>query len=114
MYHLARFVDKVVTSIQMLGLYGGIAGGILGLLGGLVGTCLSIGRANGAGERVWIIQVAVAFWVAITLSLVGLWSMPRPYQCLLWLPWLLLVIRGDPTLNQKHAEIRQHDVSGNA
>lgn len=93
------------------GLIGGIAGSVLGVLGGVIGTWFSIKNTNGPRERVFMVRTAAIAWVAITLFLVLLLSLPQPYNFLMWLPYGILLPLGIRRTNRIQAEIRIQEQS---
>jgi hypothetical protein len=68
---------------------GGMLGVLGGLIGGLIGAYASIKNTSGPRERAFMIQVAVVFWIAITAFIFGLLALPRPFNFLLWVPYLI-------------------------
>ena len=69
------------------GIVVGVVGGVIGALGGMAGTYFSIKNTAGPRERSFMIQVAVVGWLMITLFLIGLFLLPQPFNCLLWVPY---------------------------
>ena len=92
-----------------VGWLGGIIGGILGLAGGAVGTYASIKNTGGPRERQFMVRVAIAAWVGITLFLVLLFVLPNPYRWLIWIPYGVALPLAILTLNRKQQAIRSDE-----
>jgi len=95
------------------GLIGGIGGSVLGVLGGVIGTWFSIKNTNGPRERAFMVKTAVIVWVAVTLFLVLLLTLPQPYNYLMWIPYGILLPVGINRTNRIQAEIRKQEHPGN-
>lgn len=91
------------------GVIGGIVGGVIGVLGGLVGTYFSIKNTAGPRERAFMIQVAVVAWLAVTVFLVGLFVLPRPFNFLLWVPYGIALPLGILWCNRRQRAIRAEE-----
>lgn len=88
------------------GTVGGIIGGAIGLAGGAVGTYASIKNTGGPRERQFMVRVAIAAWVAITLFLFLLFVLPSPYRWLIWIPYSVALPLAIVSLNRKQQAIR--------
>jgi hypothetical protein len=86
-----------------------MVGGGLGVAGGAVGTYFSIRNTNGPLERGFMVRVAVIGWVAVTLFLVLLLVLPRPYNYVMWIPYGILLPVGIIKANRVQAELRKHE-----
>jgi hypothetical protein len=93
------------------GVIGGIVGGVLGVSGGLVGTYFSIKNTAGPRERAFMIQVAGVTWVVITLFVIGLLVLPRPYNFLLWVPYAIALPLGILWCNRRQRAIRAEEAA---
>lgn len=91
------------------GLIGGIIGGTFGLLGGVIGTYASITNTNGPLERALMIKASIITWVGITIFLVLLLTLPKPYNYLMWIVYGIFLPLGIITINRKQAAIRDHE-----
>ncbi|NPC54442.1 hypothetical protein [Caenimonas soli] len=98
-----------MTSEALLGI---ILGSSLGVLGGVVGTYFSIKNTNGPRERAFMVRFSVISWLAVSLFILGLLILPRPYNWLLWIPYAVVlpmaILRG----NKKQLEIRREESHG--
>ena len=94
---------------EMWGWIGGIAGGLLGIAGGIIGTYFSIKNTNGPRERQFIIKASAVGWVALTLFLVLMFFLPRPYNSFLWIPYAILLPFSIKYLNRKQVDIRNNE-----
>src|SRR6267378_5501879 len=93
-----------------VGTVGGIIiGGIIGLAGGAVGTYASIKNTEGPRERQFMVRAAIAAWVGITLFLVLLFVLPRPYRWLIWIPYGVALPLAIVCLNRKQQAIRSEE-----
>ena len=92
-----------------VGLIGGIVGGVVGTMGGVLGTYLSIKSAKGPIERAFIKRSAVIAWVTVSVFLALLFTIPQPYNYLLWIPYGVTMLIGIPKLRKKHTEIRRSE-----
>lgn len=93
------------------GVVGGMVGGVIGVIGGLVGTYFSIKNTAGPRERKFMIQVAVVAWLAVTLFLMGLFVLPRPFNVLLWVPYALALPLGILWCNRRQRMIRGEEAA---
>jgi hypothetical protein len=91
------------------GWIGGIAGSILGVLGGLIGTWFSIKNTSGPRERAFMIKASVLCWLFVALFLAGLFIIPRWYNLLVWIPYVILLPLGILKLNATQQRIRQEE-----
>jgi hypothetical protein len=94
-------------------LIGGIVGGVIGVLGGVVGTYFSIKNTAGPRERTFMIQVAVIAWLAVTVFLIGLLMLPRPFNFLLWVPYGIALPLGILWCNRRQRAIRAEEAAAN-
>jgi hypothetical protein len=95
------------------GLIGGIVGGVIGVLGGLVGTYFSIKNTAGPRERAFMIQVSVVAWLAVTVFLIGLLMLPRPFNFLLWVPYGVALPLGILWCNRRQRALRVEEAAVN-
>ncbi len=94
---------------QTLGWAGGILGGIIGTLGGIIGCYFSIKNTNGPKEKSFMIKSVVVMWIAILLFLTLLFTLPKPYNFLLWIPYGILLPIAILYGNRKQQEIRNSE-----
>jgi len=98
-----------------IGVMGGvIVGSALGLAGGVIGTYFSIKNTSGAGERAFMIRVSAVAWVAITLFLVGLLMLPKPFNWLLWVPYGIALPLSIRWCNRRQRQIRAAEAATGA
>ncbi len=91
----------------LLTTYGGaILGSLVGVLGGVLGTWASIRNTRTPSERSFMIRCALAIWVGVVLFLVALLLIPQPYNYLLWVPYVLLLVFGISWINKRQASLR--------
>lgn len=88
---------------------GGIVGGVLGVLGGVVGTYFSVKNTSGPRERTFMVKVAAVAWVAITAFVLGLLMLPRPFNMLLWIPYVIALPLGILWCNRRQQLIRREE-----
>lgn len=91
------------------GTIGGIIGGSLGLAGGAIGTFASIKNTQGPRERQFMVRVAMAAWIGITLFLLLLFVLPTPYRWLIWIPYGVALPLAILILNRKQQTIRSDE-----
>lgn len=91
------------------GTVGGIIGGAIGLAGGAVGTYASIKNTGGPRERQFMVRVAVAAWVGISIFLVLLFVLTGPYRWLIWIPYVVVLPLAIVSLNRKQQAIRSDE-----
>ena len=94
-----------------VGLIGGLIGGAIGVFGGAIGTYFSIKNTAGPNERSFMIRVAVIAWLAVLAFLIGLLTLPQPFNWLLWLPYGIGLPLGIRWCNRRQAQIRAHEAS---
>jgi len=97
-----------------VGLIAGIVGGAIGLAGGAIGTYFSIKNTLGPRERSFMVNVSAIAWVAITAFLVGLLTLPKPYNWLLWLPYGIALPLSIRWCNQRQLKIRAEEAASRA
>ena len=85
----------------------GLIGGIFGTMGGVLGTYVSIKSAKGPIERAFVKKTAVIAWITVSVFLGLLFTLPKPYNFLLWIPYGITMLIGVPKLRKKHTEIRR-------
>ena len=85
------------------GLPGGTTGGVLGVAGDAISTYVGINNTNGPRERVLVIRASFIAWMAITVFLVQLLTLPEPYDYLMWVVYGIALPAGIVKLNKKHA-----------
>ena len=96
------------------GLIGGIVGGSVGLLGGVIGTYASIKNTSGPRERAFMIRVAIGTWIGVTLFLAALLLLPRPYNFLLWIPYVIALPLAILWCNRRQQAIRAEEAAAKA
>ena len=92
-----------------VGLMAGIVGGVVGTMGGVLGTYLSIANAKGPIERAFIKRAAVIAWISVSVFLALLFTIPKPYNWLMWIPYGITMLIGIPKLRRKHTQIRRSE-----
>jgi hypothetical protein len=93
------------------GVIGGLIGGVLGLLGGAVGTYFSIRNTAGPRERLFMVQVAIVAWIVVSAFVLGLLTLPQPYNFLLWVPYGIALPLGIFWSNRRQRVIRSEEAS---
>ena len=93
----------------MDGLTVGLIGGIVGTMGGIIGTIVSIASAKGPIERAFVKKTAVIAWITVSVFLGLLFTLPKPYNYLLWIPYTVTMLIGVPKFRKKHTEIRRSE-----
>jgi hypothetical protein len=78
-------------------------------LGGAIGTYFSVKNTFGPRERTFMVKVAVVAWVAITAFVLGLLTLPRPFNMLLWIPYLIALPLGILWCNRRQQLIRSEE-----
>src|SRR5262247_1439649 len=96
------------------GLMGGIVGGSVGLLGGVIGTYASIKNTSGPRERAFMIRAAIVTWIGVTVFLVLLLLLPRPYNFLLWIPYAIALPVAILWCNRRQLAIRAEEAAASA
>lgn len=97
-----------------IGVAGAIIGSAIGLIGGAIGTYFSIKNTAGPGERSFMIRVAVIGWNAVTVFLLGVLALPKPFNWLLWVPYGIGLPLGIHWCNRRQAQIRADEASRRA
>jgi Ca2+/Na+ antiporter len=96
------------------GLIGGLVGGGFGLLGGVIGTYASIKNTSGPRERAFMIRASIVGWIGVTMFLVGLMLLPRPFNFLLWLPYAIVLPLAILWCNRRQQAIRAEEAAASA
>ena len=97
-----------------IGLIGGIIGGALGVAGGAVGTYFSIKNTAGPLERAFMIRLSVVAWVAVTAFLAGLLLLPKPFNWLMWVPYVIALPLSIRWSNRRQQQIRAEEAAARA
>jgi len=92
-----------------LGWIGGIVGSVIGVIGGAIGTYFSIANAKGPREKALMKKAAVVVWLALSLFLLLLLTLPKPYNWLMWIPYGVFLPWGIRCINRKQREIRDDE-----
>jgi hypothetical protein len=85
---------------------GAILGSLIGLGGGVIGTWCSIRNTKTPAERAFMMRCSIAVWVFVTAFVAGLMLIPAPYNHLLWLPYVPLLIGSILWMNRVQARLR--------
>jgi hypothetical protein len=88
------------------GWIGGIAASLIGVLGGAYGTYMSLKHTNTPRERAFMIRCSLVVWFLVIAFVVGLMLLPVPYNILLWIPYLVVLVVGVQWMNKRQAQIR--------
>lgn len=91
------------------GAMGGIIGTVVGFAGGIMGTYFSIKNTNSPREKAFMIKCAIVVWIGIIVFLTLLFTIPRPYNLLLWIPYGILLPIGIRYCNRAQTNIREED-----
>lgn len=86
---------------------GGYAGAVVGILGGVAGTYFSIKNTTGSEERFFMIKASIACWIAVSLFLALLFTLPTSYRAYLWLPYSIMLSLGINAANRTQARIKK-------
>ena len=73
------------------------------------GTYVSIKSAKGPIECAFIKKAKVITWIAVSVFLGLLLTLPKPYNFLLWIPYGITMLIGIPKLRKKHTQIRRSE-----
>jgi hypothetical protein len=87
---------------------------VIGLLGGVVGTYFSIKNTSGPRELAFAVRVAVVAWIGILAFLIGLLTLPRPFNFLLWVPYVIALPIAIMWSNRRQRNIRSQEATSRA
>jgi hypothetical protein len=104
-------VDMDQHTLILIGAWGGAG---LGGLGGLVGTYFSIRNTNGPRERAFVVRSAVLCWLALTGFVTAVILIPKPYDLLLWLPYMAALPYAARAWNRRQRQIRREESGASA
>jgi len=88
-------------------LIGGIVGGVVGILGGVIGTYFSIKNTRGQRKRNSMIKCCAVCWIALTLFLGLMFTLPTSMRHFLWIPYAILFPIGLNLMNRRVGEARR-------
>jgi len=91
------------------GLIGGILGCLIGVAGGLFGTYCSIKNTKGPRERAFMVKYSIFIWLFGTLFLLLLFTLPKPYNYFMWIPYGFLLPVGIIYVNRRLLAIRKEE-----
>ena len=91
------------------GIIGGIIGGIVGIIGGLIGSYFGIKNAKGPKERAFMTKAVIICWIAIIAFLALLFYLPKPFNYLLWIPYVIALPLAIRYWNKKQQGIRTEE-----
>ena len=77
---------------QQIGLIAGILGSLIGLAGGAIGTFLCIKNTRTPAERAFMVQAAVAIWLAIIALLLMPMILEMRGLIAPWVHWIGLAV----------------------
>jgi hypothetical protein len=78
----------------------------MGWAGGAIGTYFSIKSTLGPRERSFMVKVSAIAWVAITAFPIGLLTLPKPYNFLLWVSYGIALPLGIRWWNRRQLRVR--------
>jgi CHASE2 domain-containing sensor protein len=93
----------------LAGWIGGIAGAVIGLLGGVIGTYFSIKNTRGPRERAFMIKAAVQCWILVGTYLAVMLWVPPPYNMLLTIAYVAILVFAIQRWNAAQSRIRQEE-----
>jgi hypothetical protein len=99
------------STLKVLIIVGVALGCLGGLAGGVIGTYCSIRNAKGPRERGFVIRASLTCWLAVLLFLAGLLLLPRPWNMLLWIPYVPLLLIGIRSWNRRQMQIQQEEAN---
>ncbi len=102
-----------MTTGQMWGWIGGIAGGLIGLAGGAVGAYLSIKNTGGPRERMFMIKMTIAAVIVVAIQLTLLFTLPHPQRHLVAVSTAVLLPIAIVFGNRKQRQIAQEESQNN-
>ena len=76
----------------IFGWVGGILGIVLGFGGGILGTYIPYRRATSQRQKAFILRSAVLVFGLVLLLMLGQALAPWPWNFLLWIPYIVLLI----------------------
>jgi hypothetical protein len=94
------------NTLILVGAFGGAA---IGVLGGLVGTWFSIRNTNGPRERAFVVKSTGLCWLAVTAFLAAIFVTPKPYDIMLWLPYMAALPFAARYWNRRQLQIRNEE-----
>ena len=93
----------------ILGLGGGILGSLLGILGGVIGTVVPYRLANTPRQKGFVLKAAAFFWVLVMVFLAALWLVPSPFNLLLWIPYVVILLVSINWLNKRQRQMLEEE-----
>ncbi|MCI0361725.1 MAG: hypothetical protein L0211_24840 [Planctomycetaceae bacterium] len=95
-----EFLNSVVANS------GAILGSLIGLVGGIIGTWCSIRNSTTPAERAFVIRCSIGVWVLVMAFVIGLLLIPTPYNHLLWMPYVIILVVSILWMNRAQARLR--------
>ena len=90
-----------------IGLIGGIFGSVVGTLAGIIATYVIIKRAEGPLERAFMIRYCIVTWLTVLGFLFLLFTLPKPFNWVMWFPYLLWMLTARSIWRKKHTEVKR-------
>jgi dipeptide/tripeptide permease len=86
-----------------------IIGVIIGIVGGLIGSYFSIKDTNGPKEKSFATKAVIISWIAGIVFLTLLFYLPKPFNDLIWIPYVIALPLAIRYWNKKQQKIRREE-----
>jgi hypothetical protein len=98
----------------IVGWGGGLLGILLGLGGAFLGTYIPYRQAESPRQRILILKSAVFFSIFVLVFLAGLTWTPSPWNFLLWILYVFVLLVSIAWFNKRHLRIVEDDADETA
>jgi hypothetical protein len=78
-------------------------------MGGVIGTWAGIKHTNGPRERAFVVRASALVWLGVMAFLAGDFLVPFPWNVLLWVAYVPLLMLSVRWWNRKQMQIRTEE-----
>lgn len=97
----------------LFGWLGGILGVVLGLGGGILGTYIPYRLATSKRQKAHILRNAALVLALVLVLMLGQALAPWPWNLLLWIPYILVLLLMITWMNQGQRRIAEEEAAAN-
>ena len=98
----------------ILGWGGGVLGSLLGILGGVLGTVIPYRLAKTPRQKSFVLKSAAYFWILVLVFLAALWFVPSPFNLLVWIPYIIVLLCSINWLNQRQRRMLEEEAAASS
>lgn len=89
----------------LIGTVGGILGSLLGIAGGVLGCYIPYRLAKTPRQKAFVLKSSAFFWLLVLVFLAGIFLLPVPWNHLVWLPYIVVLILSINWINKRQQQM---------